>query len=77
MSVTVEQQAVTVVVEQPNAASVLVSAPTPVTITEATSGPQGPTGPQGAAGPQGPAGELPTDYTDPVDSVLLFENALV
>lgn len=39
-----------------------------VTIVHATAGPQG---------IQGPTGELPSDWTDPQDMTLLFENALL
>lgn len=77
MSVSVAEQTVTLIVEEPGSAQIHVSAPTPVVLTEAVVGPQGTPGPQGPQGPQGPPVSLPSEYTDPVDSVLLFENALV
>lgn len=50
MSVTVDVQDVSVIVTTPTSADVRVTAPTPVVIEQAV------TGPQGAAGPEGPAG---------------------
>jgi len=48
-----------------------------VQVVHATAGPQGIPGEPGPAGPQGADAELPTEWTDPPDLTLLFENGLM
>lgn len=48
-----------------------------VRVVHATAGPQGAPGEPGPEGPPGQDAELPTEWVDPPDLTLLFENGMV